>query len=77
MHTHVYTHTYNKNNKTVAHTTCIRLLAWMDTDLGIVWRDMASLGTLCLSEQDLPVDSAAGGMEEQPFGHPPGHLGGY
>lgn len=38
---------------------------------------MASLGALRLSEQDQPVDSAAAGMEEQLFAHPPGHPGGY
>lgn len=75
-HMCTHTHTHNKNNKAVAHTACIRLLAWMDTDLGIVWGDMVSLGALRLSEQDLPVDSAAGGMEEL-FGHPPGLLGGH
>lgn len=74
-HTHEHTHTHNTTT-TVSHTPCIRLLAWMDTALGRVWRDMVDLGTLGLSKQDLPVATAAGGMGNQPLGHPPGHLGG-
>lgn len=49
----------------------------MDTPWDMVSRDMVDLGTLGLSEQDLCVDTTAGRMEKQLFGHEPSHLGGY